>query len=153
MAVKQEYIHISPMADINRLRLAALWVSFLMVTHLLSSGWVIPCLLVIEFGLRSLSKVLISPLCLISKELLKLLKLDSRPFDLKPVLYEARTSFLLSATLLAAVLFEWGKPETAIASVLLLSAFLESSFGFLPQFSLYRLFKKVNKRNCKHRAK
>ena len=118
-----------PAAHINeyKARFTAFLVLLSVGTYLLAPLFIIPVLLVIDFGLRSFDLGRFSPFARLSDILVEAFNLGVKPVFYPPKRFAARIGLIFSITILA--LHFWGITALLVAGVLGLFAALESLAG------------------------
>ena len=81
--------------------------------------------LVIDFFIRAFTKGKYSPLCMISRALLKVLNLSEIKIDKAPKIFAARMGFVMSLTITVLFLLNLGVAAITVAGVLIFFATLE----------------------------
>ncbi len=110
-------------------RLNAFFVVLLALSSFLFNTPVFLVFLVIDFFLRAFTKGKYSPLCLLSRTLLNLLKLSEIKIDKAPKIFAARMGFVMTFTIALLFLLNLGIAAMAVAGILVFFATLEFALG------------------------
>lgn len=129
--------------DESQVRITAFLVVILISLFLVTRLWLIPGFLVIDFALRAFQYGKISPLALISRALVTLLKIPAKPTDRGPKIFAARIGLAFSVAILASSVYGFTGLALSLAGVLLVFAFLESVLGFCAACFIYPYWKSV----------
>lgn len=85
--------------------------------------------LLFDFFIRAFTKGRYSPVCLVSRFLLKLLRLDEIKIDKAPKIFAARMGFMMTSAITLLFILNLSLPAMIIAGVLVFFATLEFALG------------------------
>lgn len=128
-------------ADENQVRITAFLVLILIGLFLFTRLWLIPAFLVIDFALRAFQYGKVSPLALVSRGLVTLLKIPAKATDRGPKIFAARIGLVFSVAILASSVYGFTGLALSLGGVLLVFAFLESVLGFCAACFIYPYWK------------
>jgi len=129
----------------NKARLTAFFVMILTIVYLVSGFWLIIAFLLIDFSLRSFNLGKYSPLGFLSDAVIKQLSIKNKPVDRAPKRFAASVGLAFTAAILLAAFLHQPLIAIALASVIVLFAFLESIFSFCAGCYVYTAYKAVIK--------
>jgi hypothetical protein len=130
--------------DENRVRIGAFFVLLMGIAYVISTIWLFPAFLLVDFILRAAGHPAYSPIAIISGETARLLKIKSKPVDRGPKRFAAATGAVFSGLILFAQLFGWHTLALSLTGVLLIFASLESFVGFCAGCYVYSLLKPLS---------
>ncbi|MGN6637549.1 MAG: DUF4395 domain-containing protein [Mucilaginibacter sp.] len=126
-------------------RMIAFFVFVLTIIFLVTSVWLIPAFLIVDFALRASILGKYSLLGILSDAVIRQFKIGNKPTDRAPKRFSAGVGMLFSAAMLVSTLFHLGILSLVLACTLIIFAILESFFSFCAGCYVYTFLKKLNK--------
>lgn len=129
----------------NKARVTAFFVLVLGFIFLLTSIWLIPAFLIIDFTLRATKLGKFSLLGILTDVLIKQFKITYKPTDRAPKRFAAGVGLVFTTLMLAAFFLGFNIVTIILTCTLVLFAFLESFLGFCAGCYVYSFLKRFNK--------
>lgn len=121
----------------NAVRITALIVLLISITHFFTETWIIPALLSVDFALRAFKKGGYSFLNTISEIVVDFGGIDTLPTNDFPKRFEAKIGLLICLVILAATVLGFSNTAITFTFMLAVFALLESVFDFYPGWHIY----------------
>lgn len=118
-------------------RLNGFFTVILLVVFLLTTNIIPVLFLVADFFVRSIEKPQYSPLAIISKFILKLLKVNPQLINAGPKIFAARIGLLFSVLVGLSVVFGLGTTAVVFTVIFGVCALLEAAIGFCVACRIY----------------
>lgn len=123
--------------------MTAFFVLVLTVIFLVTSVWLIPAFLVVDFALRASTLGKYSLLGILSDAVIKQFKIGKKPTDRAPKRFAAAVGFVFSVAILVFTLFHAGIVTFVLAFTLIFFAILESFLGFCAGCYFYTFLRRL----------
>lgn len=130
----------------NKARITAGIVVLLTGLYMLTSTWIIPAFLVIDFFARGFNFPGYSMLNIISNKLVAAFGVNNKPTDRAPKRFAAKIDFLFSLAILTFFVLDLKNTALILSIVLITFAVLESVFGFCAGCHVYSFYTKFLKK-------
>ncbi|QIP12832.1 DUF4395 domain-containing protein [Spirosoma aureum] len=124
----------------NKVRTVAFFVLLIAITHVFTSFWLLPVVLLVDFALRAFDYGKFSPFARISDTVVKALHFPVRPIDQAPKRFAAGVGMVFAASILTVDLL--GGNPLVLTITLALFAALESLVGICAGCYVYTLLKR-----------
>jgi hypothetical protein len=129
--------------DENVARFNALITVTISILFVLTGWWLLLAFLVADFAIRGFADSHYSPICQMSRSLVKTIGLGAKPVNAGPKIFAAQIGLSLSALALILFAFDCGIVCMALVGMLAFFAFLETAFGFCLACKIYPFFRRV----------
>lgn len=129
----------------NKARMIAFFVLVLTIIFLVTSVWLIPAFLIVDFALRTSTFGKYSLLGILSDIVVKQFKINYKPTDRAPKRFSAGVGLMFSIAMLISTLFYVGLVPFILACTLMFFAILESFLGFCAGCYFYTFLKRLSK--------
>jgi hypothetical protein len=129
--------------DENVARFNGLLTVLLLGVYVLTSSLIPVVFLLADFFVRGLEKPQYSPLAIVSKFILKSLKVKSQPINAGPKIFAARIGVIFAVLITGSELFGLHVLALVFTGIFGLCAFLEAAFSFCVACKIYPLFYKL----------
>ena len=132
--------------DENKARLTAASIFVLTVTFMLTSFWLVPVFLVIDFSARAFKLGKYSLLNLLSGRLIKVFSIKPKMTDQAPKRFAAQIGLLFAIFITICYACNFTMAALLLAIVLAIFALLESAFSFCAGCYVYHFYNKAFKK-------
>jgi hypothetical protein len=129
--------------DEQVVRLVAFQVVILTAIAVWSGTPWLPCVLAVDFGLRSLGKGALSPLARLAALVSSLAGLAEKPVNAGPKYFAAKIGALMALVIAMAFAADWHATAAIFSGILIFCALLESCFCYCVGCQFYRLWVKL----------